>query len=91
MSKVSILWRILFILAVGYSLGTFVTIKYLVPPTTEISIGRIKIRGSSNTISDVLDVTTPPQPSKKEIRKAEREERREERKERREARKEARQ
>lgn len=56
---------------VGYALGTFVTIKYMVPPTTEISIGKIKLKGNDNTVSDILDVTdATEQPTRREARKA---------------------
>lgn len=55
---------------VGYALGTFVTIKYMVPPTTEISIGKIKLKGDGNSVSDVMDLDTgSSQPTRKESRK----------------------
>lgn len=76
MKKVSILWRILFILAIGYSLGMFVTIKYLVPPTTEISIGKIKLKGDNNSQSNSFTIRPGEDPlyrgdatTKREVRK----------------------
>lgn len=70
MKKVSIVWRILFILAIGYSIGTFVTIKYLVPPSTSISIGRIKLKGDGGTIAPEYHIeTSDDTPTRKEERK----------------------
>ena len=60
---------------VGYSLGTFVTIKYLVPPTTEIKVGKIKLKGDNSTLAPSIAITPDEDsPSPREVRKAERKE-----------------
>ena len=62
--KVSGIWRIVAILLVGFALGTYVTSKVFInniPPSTEITIGKVKIKGKDNTIENVMtidDVTT---------------------------------
>jgi hypothetical protein len=73
MKKVNIIWRVLFILMIGYALGTFVTIKYMVPPSTAIHIGKMKLKGDGSTISPNITVTPDDDPpSRRESRKAER-------------------
>lgn len=56
MPRVSGVWRLLAVFIAGVSFGIFLTVKYLVPPTTEISIGRIKIRGDGNQVEEVIRV-----------------------------------
>ena len=58
--KVSVIWRIAFAVSIGFALGGYVTgctfLKNL-PPTTEISIGKVKLRGTGNTIEKAIEVT----------------------------------
>jgi len=62
--KVSFIWRLAFAAVLGFSLGVFVTSRTFIkniPPSTEISIGKVKIRGQGNTIENIMeieDVTT---------------------------------
>jgi uncharacterized membrane protein len=75
MKKVNIIWRVLFILMIGYALGTFVTIKYMVPPSTAIHIGKMKLKGDGSTLSPNVTVTPEGDTlSRRERRKAERKE-----------------
>jgi hypothetical protein len=86
--KVSIIWRILFILAVGYSLGTFITIKYMVPPSTQVKIGKLKLKGDGSTLSPSITVTPDTDtPTPREVRKSKREEKKDIRAQNREIRK----
>jgi len=66
-------------IAIGTCLSTLVFVNNI-PPGTEISIGRVKLKGQNQEIENIIktgDITTE---SKKEIRKAKRLERREDRK-----------
>lgn len=58
MRKVSIIWRISGLILIGVILGMVITIKYLVPPTTEISIGKLKLKGDQGTISPSYNIGT---------------------------------
>jgi len=40
----------------GIAFGIFITIKYIAPPSEDIHIGKIKIKGKGNTMTDVVDV-----------------------------------
>lgn len=57
--KVSFIWRLAFALALGFSLGVFVTSKVFIkniPPNTVIEIGRVKIKGKGNTVENLMKV-----------------------------------
>lgn len=78
MKKVNIIWRVLFILMIGYALGTFVTIKYMVPPSTAIHIGKMKLKGDGSTISPNITVTPDEDTlTRKDLREQRKEERQE--------------
>jgi len=69
--KVSWIYRALFFIALGFALGTFVTAKVFInnlPPTTEISIGRVKVKGKGNTIDKVMEVDDVTQSKEKKNR-----------------------
>ncbi len=57
--KVSFIWRLVAAVLLGFSLGVFVTSKTFIkniPPTTEIEIGRVKIKGKGNTVDNLMKV-----------------------------------
>lgn len=57
--KVSFIWRLAFALVLGFSLGVFVTSRTFIkniPPSIEISIGKVKIRGQGNVIENIMDI-----------------------------------
>lgn len=57
--RVSYIWRLVAALMLGFALGIFVTQKAILkdlPPTTEISIGKVKVRGQGNTIENIMEV-----------------------------------
>lgn len=56
MQKVSSLWRIGALILLGFSLGVFVTIKFITPPSQDIQIGNIKIKGQNNTVTDAVTI-----------------------------------
>jgi hypothetical protein len=77
--KVSGLWRMFAMFALGCSFGIFIAIKYIAPPSHDINIGRIKIKGKNSTITAPIDISQPElesTESKRDKRKAARQERR---------------
>ena len=78
--KVSLIWRSLAFMSLGIALGTLLsTLLFInnIPPGTEISINRFKLKGEGHAIENIIkteDITTQ---SKKEIRQEKRRERRE--------------
>lgn len=81
MLKVSGIWRMLAVFAVGISFGIFISMKYIAPPSQDIKIGKITIKGRNNTITDAVDISKQDTQdnsveSKRDKRKREREERR---------------
>jgi hypothetical protein len=89
--KVAAIWKFLTVLLLGIAAGIWAAVKYLFPPTTEIRVGNIKIKGRENQVDDLLDLKVTPETSptknKKYIRKEKREERKDLRLERRKNRK----
>ena len=91
MKKVSIIWRSVVVFLLGIVFGMFITIKFLVPPTTAISIGKIKLKGDNSQISDVQNIPLGTyKPTPQDLRRMDREKIREERKEERQLRREER-
>jgi hypothetical protein len=82
MIKVSGLWRMFAMFALGMTFGIFVSIKYIAPPSQDIKIGRISIKAKKNsTVTDAVDITKidtqdEPEESRRDKRKAARQERR---------------
>lgn len=59
--KVSFLWRSLAFMFLGFAFGVLLTATLFInniPPTTEVSIGKVKIRGQGNTIEGTLNVAS---------------------------------
>ena len=80
--NVSFIYRILFFFFLGFAagggIGGYITQKVILknlPPTTEVSIGKVKLRGQGNTIDTVMDVAV--ENSKELTRKEKRQLRRE--------------
>lgn len=82
--RVSWIYRALMFMFIGFAIGTFVTAKAFIknmPPSTQIEIGKVKVRGKGNTVESVMnveDVTTEETniKNKKNRRKEQRESRR---------------
>ena len=53
--KVNGIWRMISLLVLGIVIGIWISIKHISPPSQDISIGRIKIKGK-NTITDGIDI-----------------------------------
>ena len=68
--KVSFIYRIALFFFLGFAVGTFITAKTFIrniPPTTQIEIGKVKVKGKGNTVESVMnidDVTTTEDNSK---------------------------
>lgn len=60
MIKVSYIWQVLALFFIGALFGMFITIKFLVPPSTVIEIGKIKLKGNNNQVKDILDLELIP-------------------------------
>ncbi len=76
--KVAWIWRSLAFMFLGFALGTLLsTVVFVnnIPPGTEISIGRVKLKGQNQTIENL--VKTELKETKKQTRQARRAERRE--------------
>lgn len=56
MLKVSIVWRLLTMFVLGIVFGTFITVKWI-PPSTQVKIGSVKVKGRNNTVRDMFDLT----------------------------------
>ncbi len=75
--KVTWIWRSLAFMFLGIALGVVLSTLIFVnniPPGTEISVGKVKLRGRSHTIENIIsteDITTE---SKKEARQRKRRE-----------------
>ena len=56
--KVGVLWRGFTILLIGVILGGVLTLRHLLPPSTQINLGRVKIKGGAGetTVRDILGV-----------------------------------
>ena len=57
--KVSWIYRAMAFMFLGFALGVFITSKVFIsnlPPSTEIAIGKVKVRGKGNTIENVMDI-----------------------------------
>jgi len=54
--KVSVLWRMLTLILIGFSIGVFVTVKYISPPSQDITIGKIKIKGTNNSTDGMVHI-----------------------------------
>lgn len=76
--RVSFIYRILLFFFLGFAVGTFVTAKVFIkniPATTQIEIGKVKVKGRDNTVESIMnidDVTTTEDNSKKRIRRRDR-------------------
>ncbi len=58
--RVSLIWRLWTMLFLGVVLGMFISIRYLMPPSTEINIGRVKVKSRDNsTVRDLFTIKTP--------------------------------
>jgi hypothetical protein len=57
MTKVSAGWRMAALFCAGLAFGVVVTIKYISPPSQDIKIGKITIKGRNNTVTDALDIS----------------------------------
>lgn len=76
------IWQLLAFMFFGVAVGTFLSalmfIKHI-PPGTEISIGRFKMRGRGHDIENIIKTGDITSESKKEIRQEKRRKRRENR------------
>lgn len=54
--KVSVLWRMFTLVLFGVTIGIFVTVKYISPPSQDITIGKIKIKGQNNTTDGMVRI-----------------------------------
>lgn len=50
MRKVNV-WKTLFLIVIGFLLGVVFTIKFLVPDTADIYIGKLKVKGENNSVN----------------------------------------
>lgn len=50
MRKVNV-WKNLFLIVIGFLLGVVFTIKFLVPDTADIYIGKLKVKGENNSVN----------------------------------------
>lgn len=57
MPKVNSIWRMVAMILLGFSIGIFVTIKYIAPPSQDIKVGKITIKGRGNTVTDAVDIS----------------------------------
>lgn len=57
--KVSAIWRLFTIILIGFCLGVWVTVKYISPPSQDINIGKITVKGRGNTVGKILDISRP--------------------------------
>ena len=81
--KVSLIWRSLAFMFMGMVLGvliSYVVFSNNIPIGTEISIGRVKLKGQEQSIDTLIKTGDGDITSKKEIRQEKRLERRESRK-----------
>jgi len=78
--KVSLIWRSLAFMFLGFALGTLLSTLVFVnniPPGTEISIGRVKLKGQDQAIENLIKTGDITSESKKEARQSRRLARRE--------------
>lgn len=91
--KVGAIWRMFSMILIGFSIGVFITIKYISPPSQDINIGKIQVKGRKNDVSGLSDIMKKDEAnddnsssisgvplSKKDIRKAKRQAKKTERK-----------
>lgn len=77
--KVTWIWRSLAFMFLGMSLGVVLsTLIFInnIPPGTEISVGRVKLKGRGHAIENIISTEDIITESKKEIRQKKRAERR---------------
>ena len=65
--KVSAIWRMLSFLVLGMVLGMYLSLKFIAPPSQDIEIGKIKIKGRD--ISDGVDIEKKDQGEAEQKRK----------------------
>lgn len=63
--KVSGLWRMFAMFSLGACFGIFIAIKYIAPPSDDIRIGSIKIKGKNSTITAPVDISQQDQDTDK--------------------------
>ena len=78
--KVTWIWRSLAFMFLGFALGTLLSALVFIhniPPSQEISIGRVKLKGQGQSIDTIIKTEDIITDTKKEARQKRRAERRE--------------